>query len=184
MKRTMLSLTLLAVLLVFGSTMTAGANIPKLGWPVAKNTVTLPFGGNWPFASSCTNLAWKHTGIDIRAKKGDSVYAGEAGTVQVSLDSGGPWKDWITVEHQDTKKNKYTTTYWHLKNRKVVRGNTIKKGQKIAEVADMGGNTHSHFSVYNGAYSNTANHGGLPVKACGTYSAYPASFVNPLNYLN
>lgn len=177
-------LIVLGIVLTFiFSSIAQAASIPKLGWPSSARGISLSFGGNWPFSSTCTNMQWKHTGIDIRASKGSSVYAAEKGTVKVSQSSGTSWKDFITVEHKDSKGNKYTTVYWHLKNRKVSVGNSVSRGQKIAEVADMGSNTHLHFGVRNASYSNTSNRGGLPTGTCSGYPKFQESFVNPLNYL-
>lgn len=174
------------------STRAQAANIPQLSWPCSARGITLYFGYDWSsYATKCTNLQWKHTGIDINASAGSDVYAAEAGTVKVSQSSNSDWKDFVTIEHKDSQGNKYTTVYWHLKNRKVfTSGNTktVTRGQKIAEVADMGSNTHLHFGVRNASYSNTSNRGGLPTTKCsasGMTSAdvWQANFVNPLDYL-
>ncbi|MBF0554584.1 MAG: peptidoglycan DD-metalloendopeptidase family protein [Nitrospirae bacterium] len=177
----------------FGST-AFSATIPKLAKPSSSystSNINLKFGGDWTtFAGQCTKyttkpyLTWYHTGIDIKASKGSDVYAAESGVVKVSQDSGTKWKEWIAIEHKDSKGNKYTTNYWHLKNRKVNVGKNITRGSKIAEVADMGLNTHLHFGLYNKAYENTANRGGLPQNnTCSGYPAYKDSFVNPVDYL-
>ena len=172
-----------AALFLFSSFASA-ASIPKLAWPTAYRTINLSFGSAWPYSSPCTYLTWKHTGIDIKAPKTSSVYAAEKGVVKVSQDSGTSWKQWITIGRTDSYGQKYTTVYWHLANRKVSVGAAVTRGQKIAEVADMGGNTHLHFGLRNASYSNnTSNRGGLPTGTCSGFSVYPESFKNPLNYL-
>jgi murein DD-endopeptidase MepM/ murein hydrolase activator NlpD len=181
-KKAFIVMTVLAIT-VFTISSAFAASIPKLGWPSATKNVIFKFGKPWPFATSCTNITWKHTGIDIGAPNGSAVYTAEDGVVKVSQDSGTSWKEFITVEHTDSKGKKYTTDYWHLKNRKVSVGSKVKKGQKIAEVANMGDNTHLHFGVRNSSYDNTANRGALPTVSCGGYPAYAASFVDPLDYL-
>lgn len=168
------------------------ASIPQLSWPCSARGINLYFGDDWSsYATKCTNLQWKHTGIDINASAGSAVYAAEAGTVRVSQSSNSDWQDWITIEHKDSRGNKYTTVYWHLKNRKVQtydKTKTVTRGQQIAEVADWGSRSHLHFGVRNASYSNTSNRGGLPTTKCsasGMTSAdvWQANFVNPLDYL-
>lgn len=158
------------------------ASISRLGWPSDTHSGSLTFGNNWNYNTSCTDKQWLHTGIDLSAPASSKVYAAADGVVRVSQDSNTSWKEWITIEHTDTKGKKYTTTYWHLNKRKVNVGDTVKKGAIIAEVASMS-RTHLHFGVRNASYDNTANRGGLPNKACTGYPAYQESFVNPKLYL-
>jgi murein DD-endopeptidase MepM/ murein hydrolase activator NlpD len=159
------------------------ASIPKMPWPINSKSINLSWGAPWSYKTHCTDISWYHTGIDIKASVGTKVYASESGTVKISQSSNSDWKEWITIEHKDSKGNKYTTCYWHLQKRKFAVGSTVKKGQQIAEVADMGRNTHFHFGIRNAGYTNTSNNGGLPKTACTGYPAFYESFVNPLNYL-
>lgn len=169
------------------------ASIPKLYSPSSAysiNNLSLKFGDPWPYTStSCTNLNWKHTGIDIKASAGSDVYAAEAGTVKVSKSTSGSWKDYITIEHKDSQGNKYTTVYWHLYDRKVSVSNSVTRGQKIAAVANMGSNTHLHFGIRNAPYTYpVSSRGGLPTKRCydpemTAMDIWQANFVNPSDYL-
>jgi murein DD-endopeptidase MepM/ murein hydrolase activator NlpD len=169
-------------LLLYAHTAEAAA-IPRLAWPTTARSINLGFGDDWTkYAINCTNLKWKHAGIDIGAAKGSAVTAAEAGTV-IIVQEAPQWKWWITIEHQDAKRNKYTTVYWHLDKPPVKPGQGVKRGQQIAQVADMGKNTHLHFGVRNAVYSNTANRGALPAKVCTGFPAFSESFQSPLGFL-
>jgi len=182
MKKTNLFLLVL-VAFIFCALTADAASIPKMPWPINSKSINLGFKAPWPYETHCTGLDWYHTGIDIKASAGTKVYATESGTVKISQSSKSNWKDWITIEHKDSRGNKFTTCYWHLQGRSVYVGNTVTKGQLIGYVADMGSNTHFHFGIRNAAYSNTSNNGGLPKTACTGYPAFYELFVNPLNYL-
>ncbi len=108
--------------------------------------------------------------------------AAQGGVVKV-VGADPAWKGWVTIEHQNSRGARYTTVYWHLSKVSVKAGQTVKRGQQIGTVADLGGNTHLHFGVRDAAYSNTSNRGGLPVTACTDYPAWPESFKDPKRYL-
>lgn len=144
---------------------------------IKSRTVTLPFGGNW--VNSCEGSIKKHSGVDIRASKGEKIYAAYDGIVKVAkLDAA--WGGWVTIDHGPTHTFNLTTVYWHIIP-SVVAGSWIGQGQLIGKVADLGNNTHFHFGVRKAAYSNVANAGGLPQTNCGGYPAFPEYFINPMS---
>lgn len=94
--------------------------------------ITDKFGGNR-----------NHSGIDIRAKEGDPVYAASGGVVSAFYtDSGG---NQITI----TDKNGFKTGYAHLSAISVSRGEEVQAGDLIGKVGKTGKVTgpHLHFTV-------------------------------------
>jgi murein DD-endopeptidase MepM/ murein hydrolase activator NlpD len=184
MKRFIVLLALVCFLLITGSLMASAASIPQLSWPCTSRTVILSFNQVGTFGNQCFPALWHDAGIDLGARAGDNVYAAEAGTVMVSQDSGTPWKEYIVIQHVDLSGRKYTTVYWHLAKRSVQQGASVKRGQKIAQVADMGSLTRLHFGIRNSSYTSTATLRGLPgpTPKC-IYPIFPEFFVSPQNYL-
>ena len=82
----------------------------------------------------------KHDGINIKAPEGAPVKAAKEGTVAFAgvLDGYG---NTIIIEH----KEKYATVYSNNKTNLVKQGQTVTKGQKIAEV---GGSPEPKSSIY------------------------------------
>ncbi|MFV0467372.1 MAG: M23 family metallopeptidase [Dysgonomonas sp.] len=85
-----------------------------------------------------------HAGMDFTAKTGTDVYATGNGTVS--------WADWkqgygncIMIDHGYG----YVTLYAHLSAYKVRVGQSVKRGEKIAEVGSTGKSTgpHLHYEV-------------------------------------
>ena len=154
--------------------------IPTLKWPLAGQVidrqVLLEFGDIWTW-TYCEGLPKKHAGVDLKATKGEDVYAPEAGTVKAVLsDSGHPeWKYCVTIEHSG-----FTTVCWHI-DPLVNVGDTVTRGQIIGTIANLGTNTHLHFGIRSGNYSNdVSNVGALPQTDCGGYPAFPEQFVDPM----
>ncbi|MGG2016280.1 M23 family metallopeptidase [Bacillus sp. S10(2024)] len=115
----------------------------KWAWPTTDTKITDPFGktgGRW------------HKGIDIGVKKKE-VYA--SGNAKVAYT--GTYSDGIVamaLEHTDTDpktKKKLITRYLHLQENSFAykKGDTVKKGAKIAISGNTGKNVgyHLHFDV-------------------------------------
>ncbi|MBH5320651.1 peptidoglycan DD-metalloendopeptidase family protein [Paenibacillus sp. GSMTC-2017] len=87
-----------------------------------------------------------HTGIDFGAPSGTAIYAAEAGYVNVSQLMSG-YGNAIIIDHG----NGLWTLYAHIRHGGLLvsEGETVKKGQKIAEVGMTGTATgpHLHFEV-------------------------------------
>ncbi|MBB3114226.1 murein DD-endopeptidase MepM/ murein hydrolase activator NlpD [Paenibacillus phyllosphaerae] len=87
-----------------------------------------------------------HAGMDMAAPAGTPIYAAESGTVLVAQWWSG-YGNAVIIDHG----NGLWTVYGHIRNGgiKVEKGETVKRGQKIAEVGSTGQSTgnHLHFEV-------------------------------------
>ncbi|MBP6929421.1 MAG: M23 family metallopeptidase [Candidatus Moranbacteria bacterium] len=167
--------------LAAGDALVTGSSLFK--WPLsgtfASRTQTKTFGANWVLDCP-SGTPKKHGGLDVNATYGEDVYAAHAGTVKdINYDAG--WEYGIVIE--DTT-GQYTTVYWHVNAYGGLAVNdTVTKGQKIATVANLGGNTHFHFGIRSGAYNASLSlAGALPVASCGSnpvYPAFPENLIDP-----
>lgn len=117
----------------------------KFSWPVPDSyRITSHFGlRNDPF----TGARRGHNGTDIGAPQGTKIVAASGGIVIVAEYLRG-YGNTVIIEHG----NNVRTLYAHIRNNgtKVRVGDTVKKGQKIAEVGSTGNSTgpHLHFEVH------------------------------------
>ena len=74
----------------------------------------------------------KNKGIDIAGKLGDSVTAASDGKVVYAGNSLRGYGNLVIIKHDNT----YLTAYAHNRTLLVKEGDTVKKGQKIAEMGD------------------------------------------------
>lgn len=141
---------------------TIGDSSGTYRWPVGFRPIdiTTYFSGQWSSGG--------HQGIDIckpGGSYGKAIYAARAGFVQIAQTSwtktNGSYGQYVKLLHADG----YATLYAHCSKLCVKEGESVKKGQKIAEIGDTGYSfgAHLHFEVIKPGTSNTR--------------------VNPLNYL-
>lgn len=92
-----------------------------------------------------TGRASFHAGIDIAGDNGSPVYAAGAGTIVTAENSGGARGRYIVIEHP----NGLQTWYMHLSKIQAHVGQTVDKGEQIAELGSTGRSTgpHLHFQV-------------------------------------
>lgn len=87
-----------------------------------------------------------HTGVDFAAPQGTDIHAAQDGVVIVAEWWSG-YGNTVIIDHGDN----VWTLYGHIRNGgiKVEKGQTVKKGEKIAEVGSTGNSTgpHCHFEV-------------------------------------
>ncbi|MCZ8514913.1 peptidoglycan DD-metalloendopeptidase family protein [Paenibacillus filicis] len=87
-----------------------------------------------------------HTGIDLPSPMGTDIYAAEAGVVITASWVSG-YGNCVIIDHGKG----LWTVYGHIRNDGIVvsKGDTVKRGQKIAEVGSTGRSTgnHLHFEV-------------------------------------
>ncbi len=85
-----------------------------------------------------------HEGIDLEVSEGTSVYASKAGRVVLAGKNGG-YGIQVMIDHG----NGYRTTYGHLSETRVYRGQFIEGGQLIALSGNTGLSTgpHLHFEI-------------------------------------
>ena len=88
-----------------------------------------------------------HTGLDIAAKKGSAVAAFADGTV-IEAGKNNIYGNYVLLEHNDGIRS----FYGHNSKLIVKKGQSVKLGQKIAEVGSTGMSTgpHLHFEVRSG----------------------------------
>jgi murein DD-endopeptidase MepM/ murein hydrolase activator NlpD len=104
--------------------------------PVSGNSIiTSPFGQRW---------TRQHEGIDLDAKRGDSILAAADGVVIEARNSRG-YGRMVVIRHG----TEYTTLYAHLDRVRVREGQRVQRGQVIGTAGDSGVATgvHLHFEI-------------------------------------
>ncbi|MCC3379519.1 murein hydrolase activator EnvC family protein [Paenibacillus farraposensis] len=123
------------------STYTGGTG--TLASPVAHYRLSSTFGMR---VHPITGKLKGHTGIDMAAPQGTDIHAAEDGVVIVAEWWSG-YGNTVVIDHGDG----LWTLYGHIRNGGTVvhTGQTVKRGQKIAEVGSTGNSTgpHCHFEV-------------------------------------
>lgn len=111
------------------------------GWPVKGGWVSSNFGSRM---HPVTGKKQFHKGVDIPGKLGADVLAVADGVV-VRSEKNGNYGWMVEIDHGDG----YVTLYSHNRKNSVIVGETVKKGQAIAEVGSTGRATgpHVHFEV-------------------------------------
>lgn len=123
------------------STYTGGSG--TLALPVSHYRLSSTFGMR---VHPITGKLKGHTGIDMAAPQGTDIHAAEDGVVIVAEWWSG-YGNTVVIDHGDG----LWTLYGHIRNGGTVvhTGQTVKRGQKIAEVGSTGNSTgpHCHFEV-------------------------------------
>lgn len=103
-------------------------------WP-AKGVISSPFGYRW---------GTLHTGIDVAADIGETVYAAHGGRITCAGWMGG-YGLTVVINHG----RGWETLYGHTSALYVTAGDTVQGGQPIAAVGNTGYSTgpHLHFEV-------------------------------------
>ncbi len=112
-------------------------------WPLSvSGTITSRFGTR---ADPITGIVKTHGGTDIAAATGTPILAAADGTVEYAGYNEGGYGFYVRIRHNAT----YETLYGHCSVLNVRTGQTVKQGQKIAEVGSTGHSTgpHCHFEV-------------------------------------
>jgi len=109
-------------------------------WP-ARGWLTSRFG---PRVSPFTGRRHKHSGIDIAAASGTPINAPAKGRVTF-VGKKGPLGNTLVVDHGFGVR----TVYGHTRKIHVRPGDTIERGQRIAEIGSTGRSTgpHLHYVV-------------------------------------
>ena len=121
------------------------------GWcnPVSSIFVTSAYGYRWHPTQGYYNF---HSGVDLAAGYGQSIYAAKGGTVTTATYSN-VYGYYVVINHGDG----YSTLYGHMTNYIVGVGQSVSAGQTIGYAGSTGWSTgpHLHYTVYyNG---NTVN---------------------------
>ena len=95
-----------------------------------------------------------HSGVDIGAAAGTSIWAAASGTVSASTYNSG-YGNYVMITHN----NGYTTLYGHMTSRAVSYGQSVSQGQVIGYVGSTGVATgpHIHFEVRSTSSGGTLN---------------------------
>lgn len=121
-------------------------NVLPSGWPIEGGFISSLFGTRTdPF----TGRRVRHEGIDFAGKLGAEVRAVAAGIVTYAGPNEG-YGNLIEINHG----NGYATRYGHNSALLVRAGDTVARGQAVAQIGSTGRSTgpHVHFEVlYNGA---------------------------------
>lgn len=112
------------------------------GWPVKGGWVSSSFGSRM---HPMTGKKQFHKGVDIPGKIGAHVLSVADGVV-VRSEKNSHYGWLVEIDHGDN----YTTLYSHNRKNLVDVGETVKKGQAIAEIGSTGRSTgpHVHFEVH------------------------------------
>lgn len=86
-----------------------------------------------------------HEGIDLRGKKGGPVAATAEGKIVFAGKNGG-FGNYVKIDHG----NGYTTSFAHLQNYHVKKGDYVTRGQTIGLVGNSGRSTgtHLHYEIH------------------------------------
>ncbi len=119
-------------------------------WPSNTTLVTSPYGYR---IHPVTGTQRFHSGVDIGAAYGTSIYAANSGTVIVSGYNSGGYGNYVVISHGGG----YSTLYAHCSSLLVSAGQQVTKGQVIAKCGSTGMSTgpHIHFEIQlNGKTTN------------------------------
>lgn len=126
----------------------------EMAWPVPScHTITSYFGYRIHPIYGYSKL---HTGLDIGASYGASIVAANSGTVIMAGWYGG-YGNCVIIDHGGG----ITTLYGHNSSLSVSYGQTVSRGQHIANAGSTGNSTgpHCHFEVrVNGNYVDPLNY--------------------------
>ena len=148
----------------------------------------LGFGSQWRLCDgtvlrrcSKTGAIWLHTGVDITT--GIQPVMAAANGVIAGYTVDPTFKGGMLIRHI-TAEGVVLTQYWHVWPRPGFGvGTVVTRGQKFADVADMGSRTHLHFAVYIGNFTANSWRGALPPAACDGFPAFPNKFVSPNDFM-
>ncbi|MGI1677748.1 MAG: peptidoglycan DD-metalloendopeptidase family protein [Cellvibrionaceae bacterium] len=121
-----------------------------LATPPRKQTSTQKHKLSWRWPASGTLLAKfgdrqaLSKGIDIAAKKGEPVFAAESGSVVYAGDGLRGYGNLLIIKHEYN----FLSAYAHNQKILVGEGDSVKAGQKIAEIGSSGTDRNKlHFEI-------------------------------------
>jgi len=104
----------------------------ELLWPTNSTRITQYYG-------------WRHSGLDIGNKKGQPIYASEAGKVETAGWNSGGYGYYVIINHG----NGLQTLYAHASELYIAKGDSVSRGDVIAAIGSTGWSTgpHIHYEV-------------------------------------
>lgn len=115
------------------------AKSTKVFLPLKKGTITSAYGERVDDTTGETSF---HKGLDIGADLGEPVYSLYDGTVKTAEESPS-YGNYIVLSHSGGTQ----TLYAHCSELCVKVGDTVKQGEKIAEVGSTGDSTGNHLHI-------------------------------------
>lgn len=129
-------------------------------WPTNKKyTITSSYGARWGSQHKAIDISGTGYGSNIYAANDGIVTTVKGGCVTGNFSCNGKGGNYIIIKHS---VNNYYTVYMHLKDIKVKKGATVKRGQVIGTMGNTGNvyprpknksskaGTHLHFALYIG----------------------------------
>ncbi|WP_235685291.1 M23 family metallopeptidase [Corallococcus silvisoli] len=115
---------------------------PRLAWPVEPVTITSLYGDRW---HPITGQLRRHSGVDLAARRGQSVGVAEKGVVLRAGWNGDHGK-MVEVQHD----GQWVTRYSHLSEVLVTTGEVLARGDVVGLAGDTGLATgvHVHFELW------------------------------------
>lgn len=135
------------------------AQVPIVSQSGSKGSYSVPNLGTgyfiWPVNGfTLSQEYWSgHPGLDLATDFRQPIFASDSGTVIFSGWDDTGYGYFIVIDHG----NGYKTTYGHNEANLVSAGQTVVKGQQIAEAGSTGNSTGNHVDfriLYNGAFVN------------------------------
>ena len=111
-------------------------------------TITSRYGSRW---------GGSHSGLDVAAPTGTTIYAAAGGTVSTVQSLSGSYGNYLIINHG----NGVQTLYGHCNSILVSQGQSVSQGQAIATVGSTGNSTgpHLHLEIrVNGTALNPQNY--------------------------
>jgi murein DD-endopeptidase MepM/ murein hydrolase activator NlpD len=132
--------------------------IPAI-WPIDRSKMRNKIGA-FGYRNHPIFRRWQfHSGVDMPGRVGDPIYAtgdGVVESIEISRARRG-YGTQVLINHGFG----YKTRYAHLNKLHVAKGDTIKRGQLIADMGNTGQSTspHLHYEViYNRTHVNPINY--------------------------
>ena len=97
-------------------------------------TITSRYGARW---------GGTHTGLDVAAPTGTTIYAAASGTVTTVKSLSGSYGNYLIIDHA----NGVQTLYGHCSSILVSNGQSVSQGQAIATVGSTGNSTGPHLHL-------------------------------------
>lgn len=127
-------------------------------WPLPQHKAGRGYG--WTRSAFDRSKMVFHNGVDIVAKEGTPILAGEGGKVYRAR-SMGACGNGVIIVHAREGFRRVTTTYCHLVRFSVEEGQDVQRGEAIGEVGSTGASTrpHLHLAVHvNGKHTEPTKH--------------------------
>lgn len=120
------------------------------GWYWPTGTSSAGNGGGWLQYRRSNRST--HLAKDIKARVGSPVYALADGYVYAAYKSLSGYRPGgaMIVVYQDAEGRRFKALYGHVRNLRYRKGQRVKAGAVLAQIAPYGGTPHLHFGIHPG----------------------------------